>query len=218
VEGVLLHDGRPVTEASGNPPLFWFRNERSNRVEHPRVEVTGERFRITGLSPGEYGMSVRIDTDGFQGATWPGDLDAWKVFDLPEKGPTRLEVHLRRIIRLTAPVDTGLPVAGWDGLCGEGTSLTAPVRFRWDPIDPEAVYLASVERVTCAGGSHRTLDRAFGTETAGDGVEVPLPPSGPDEYYAFHLGARKNGRVIGMLTTHGERGGLGWDYRFRVTR
>jgi hypothetical protein len=218
VRGRLLHDGRPVTETSPNQAVFWFRNEQENVVVTPAVEQQGERFTIAGLEPGDYFLSVRIDTDGRLGGTWPGDLDGGTTFTLEEGKPLDLEVALSRIIQLTAPVDSGLPIPGWDGLCGESSSRESPVTFEWQALGAGIMYQTQIERVGCSGGSHRTIDVPFREETGGTSVTIELPPSGADEYYAFHLGATREGRRVGMITTHGERGGLGWDYRFRVQR
>jgi hypothetical protein len=47
-------------------------------------------------------------------------------------------------------------------------------------------------------------------------VSLALPPNGANDFYLLNLSGRRGvGQVVGSLITHG-RGGMGWDYRFRV--
>jgi hypothetical protein len=213
-EGRLLFDGQPVTRITSVQPTFWFRNEAKGSAEKPQVEYKEGFFRIRGLPGGRMGMSARINLAPETPNLYPGDLDAWTTFVVGEGPPPALDVNLRKVIHLTQPVDNGAVIRGWDTPCGAGSVHPTRVLFAWEPLDPAAKYEVSIERLAC-GRNYAPAGRAFAVSTAETWAQVDLEPSAEGECYSFRLTARKDGRTLGMLTTHG-RDGMGWDYRFTV--
>ena len=63
--------------------------------------------------------------------------------------------------------------------------------------------------------SYNRVGTVFGNTVKETSIRLDLEPSRDNECYGLQLNARKNGRPIGMLITHGG-GGYGWDYRFRI--
>jgi hypothetical protein len=86
--------------------------------------------------------------------------------------------------------------------------------FAWDPVEPAASYDVRIERLVCARG-YASAGTAFSRSTTDTWVKVDLPPSPAGECYSLRLTARREGRTVGILVTHGTTG-LGWDYRFTV--
>jgi hypothetical protein len=195
-------------------PTFWFRNEAKGTPEKPQVDYRDGAFRVRGLPQGRMGMSMRVNLEPGNPNLYPGDLDAWTTFVVGDAPPAPLEVDLRKVIRLTQPVDNNVVIRGWDELCGAGSVHPGRVVFAWEPLDAAAQYEVTVDRLAC-GRNYASAGRAFSAKTAETWVRLELPPSAAGECYSFRLSARKGGRPIGMFTTHG-RGGLGWDYRFTV--
>ena len=214
VEGRLLFDGQPVTRITTLQPSFWFRNQGKGVPEKPQVEYADGTFRIRGLPAGRIGMSARINLEPGTPNLYPGDLDAWTTFVVGEGPPPLLDIDLRKVIHLTQPVDNNVVVRGWDEPCGAGSVHPGRVVFAWEPLDAAAQYEVTVDRLAC-GRKYASAGRAFTASTAETWVKVELEPSAEGECYSFRLTARKDGRTLGMLTTHG-RDGMGWDYRFVV--
>ena len=213
-EGRLLYDGKPVTAITSLQPTFWFRNESKGTPEKPQVDYRDGTFRIRGLPAGRMGMSMRINLEPGNPNLYPGDLDAWTTFVVGAGPPPSLEVHLRKVIRLTQPADNGRVIRGWEVPCGGGSVHPGRVLFSWEPLDPAATYEVSIDRLAC-GRNYAVAGRAFKTTTTEAWVKAELAPSAEGECYSFRLSALKEGRPLGMLTTHG-RDGLRWDYRFTV--
>ena len=213
-EGRLLFDGQPVTRLTALAPTFWFRNEAKGTPEKPRVEYRDGAFRVRGLPAGRMGMSMRVNLEPGNPNLYPGDLDAWATFVVGEGPPPVLEVNLRKIVRLLQPADNNAVIHGWDEACGAGSVHPGRVLFAWEPLDPAATYEVAIERLAC-GRNYAVAGRAFSAKTSEAWVKSDLPPSAEAECYSFRLSASKDGRPLGMLTTHG-RNGLGWDYRFTV--
>jgi len=213
-EGRLLFDGEPVTRITPLAPKFWFRNEANEAAENPQVDFADGAFRIRGLPPGRMGMSARINLEPGNPNLYPGDLDAWSTFVVGEGPPVPFDLHLRKVMRLLQPVDNNVVIGGWDVPCGGGSVHPGKIVFAWEPLDPEAKYEVTINRLACGRG-YASAGRAFSASTTETWVKAELEPSAEGECYAFRLSARKAGRPIGMFTIHG-RGGLGWDYRFTV--
>lgn len=214
VAGRLLYDGQPIAGPGLPAPLFWFRDEASRAQVKPEVEYDAGAFKVRGLAPGRYGLSVRVDAERGNPNIFPGDFNAWAEFVLEAGARLELELPLRRIMHLRQPVDNGATLPGWDAPCGAGHPSPAKILFAWEPLDPAATYEVRIDRLACARG-YVSAGSAYSRATTDPWVSVELPPSREGECYSFRLVAKKNGRQIGILTTHGKTG-LGWDYRFAV--
>jgi hypothetical protein len=210
----LLYDGKPFAGAASPAPVLWFRNEESKAVEKPQVENAEGVFRVRGLRPGRYGVGARIDLDPSNPNLYPGDLSAWSEATLAAGRPSVIELTLRKHIRLRQPVDNAKPIPGWDVACGAGNAAPRQVVFAWDPVDPAASYDVRIDRLACGRG-YASAGTALSSTTTDAWAKVELPPNNPGECYSLRLTAHKEGRLMGILATHGTAG-LGWDYRFAV--
>ena len=214
IRGRLFFVGRPITDFTSYEPTFWFRNEDTGKEQSGRVKYENGTFEIYGLPPGNFGVSVNIDVNMQNPWSYPGDFRVWKPFSIIEGENPELELELLQIIRLTSPQDNDTVMDKWGVECMEKISFHSPVTFRWEAQDNEGYYDYQVTRMDCLNNYNSAGTVAEGTITDTD-VTLDLPPSQENEVYGFHLYARKEGRRIGMLMTHGPNG-YGWDYRFRV--
>lgn len=209
----VFHDGRPVNEVTSARPSFWFRDESIGKEAKPRAFWSGNEVRVTGLPPGRYGMNVRFDANPGNPFLYPGDFDSWTVFDVPESGAAEKTIDVVEILHLTSPQDNGTGMEGWDEDCEGKRTFPPALAFAWKPLAEGTVYQWTVERIGCPYDDRGTVARGL---TAVPSLEIRLEPSNPGEFYLFRLSATREGRRTGMLETHGPRGGLGWDFRFRV--
>ena len=166
---------------------------------------------VSGLPVGEFGMNVQFDLNMANPISYPGDLRSWQTFSVSGSYDPEILVEMRQII-LSRPQDNGAPMSGWNAECEGKPEHPAPVVIEWEPLGAEAAYDYEISRVKCPYADMSAV--TAGTVT-GTRVTLDLPPSRKQEYYLLTLGARRRGRPIGMLMTHGARG-HGWDYRFRV--
>lgn len=209
----VFHDGRPVNEVTRARPSFWFRDESIGKEAKPKAFWSGHEVRLTGLRPGRYGMNVRFDANPGNPFLYPGDFDSWTVFEVPQSGAAQKTIDVVEILHLTSPQDNGAGMEGWDEACEGKTTFAPAMLFAWKPLAQGTVYEWSIERIGCPYDDRGTVARG---ETSTPSFELRLAPNNPGEFYLLRLSATREGRRIGILETHGPRGGLGWDYRFRV--
>jgi serine/threonine protein kinase len=213
VRGHILFDGQPVSNFTTLKPRFWFRDEKEGKVAQADAIYQNSEFEISGLPPGHYGMSIQIDLNQENPLSYPGDLRAWTVFTVSKESTPKIPVEMQQIIHLIQPEDNGVALKNWNQCCETGEPvLGQSFKFGWKPLAGNVFYDYTISRVTCPYVAHQTA--ASGT-TKDTSVSIHLPPSNENEYYLLQLYARKEGRMIGMLMTHGANG-YGWDYRFRV--
>jgi serine/threonine protein kinase len=214
IRGRIMFDGRPVSMLTRIEPSFWFRNEAKGTAESAHAEYRDGRFLIRSLPEGRMGMSINLDLNQENPWSYPGDLRSWTTFQVRETDNPELVVHMRKIIRLIHPQDNGTVMDRWGAPCMEKIAFTSPVTFEWEPLAPDVYYDFSITRMDCLNHyiSNGTVAGKTVKETK---ITIGLPESKENECYGFHITARKEGRRIGMLITHGGNG-YGWDYRFRV--
>lgn len=213
VKGKLKFDGEVLWEISRVEPSFWFRNEDTGKVATGVVEYEKGEYEVYGLGPGNYGVAINVDLNPENPRTYPGDLRAWRKFSVSRGQTTRLNVDLSKLIHLVKPEDNGKAIPNWGAECQSKTSFDSPVRFEWKPIAEGAYYDYKVTKSTCSPFTYGEVV-ASGT-TKDTRIEISLEPNRDNDIYRFTLGARKDGRRIGSLMTHGGSG-HGWDYRFRI--
>ncbi len=213
-EGRLLFDGKPFVNPGAPAPLFWFRDEVTKKVVKPRVDVAAGAFSIRDLPPGRYAMSVRVDLEPRNPNIFPGDLTAWEEFTIESGRTASLEVLLRVVMHLVQPVDNGVFIQGWDVPCGAGNVSPGKLVFSWEALAAGTRYDVSVDRLQCGRG-FATAGRIFTRSTTEAWVKIDLPPNNEGECYSFRLTANREGRTVGILSTHGKTG-VGWDYRYNV--
>ncbi len=213
VKGILEFDNELLSDISRVEPRFWFRNEATGKVAGAVAEYKAGEYEVYGLEPGNYGMSINVDLNPANPLMYPGDLRTWKTFSVSEKNPTRLNLNLTKLIYLIKPVDNGRQIPGWGGKCQNTPSISGPVTFEWKPLADNVYYDYSISKPTCKPFSFGKAIASGSTQDTK--VTIPLEASSSNSIYLFKLNARKDGRTIGSLMTHGGNG-HGWDYRFKV--
>lgn len=213
VEGKISFDGTDIHKVTSATPKFWFRNENKKIAVIPEIKQQDGQFTITGLPPGEYGVSVDIDANPENPVMYPGDYSSWTLFSVMEGNSTFLDIKVSKVIHLTSPQDNSSKMEHWDAACDNKPSFISPVVFSWESLGDNISYDYKVLKVSCK--SHETLDGIAAGRTKATAVSLEIPPSAPNEYYQFDIWAQKDGKIIGTFMTHGFNG-YGWDYRFRV--
>ncbi len=214
IQGRLFFDNRPITDFSTHAPTFWFRNEDTGKEQSARVRHENGTFYVYGLPVGNFGVSVNLDANMQNPWSYPGDFRVWKPFSIIEGENPELILNLQQIIRMTSPQDNGAVMELWGAECMEKISFRSPVTFRWEALGQDMYYDYQITRMACLN-NYNSAGTVTGETITDTEITVNLPPSKDNECYGFHLYARKEGRRVGMLITHGASG-YGWDYRFRV--
>jgi hypothetical protein len=212
VKGRLTYDGRPLEEVTDRPARFWLRHEGRGEVQPGIVSYRAGQFTLSALPGGRIGAQVTVDLNPAYPAVYPGDLYRWKTFEVGAGAAPPLEIDLLKVIRLRAPQDNGAPLPGWGEDCS-GMFVAGRPRFEWEAPEAGLTYDYSVARVECPYVARGIVAHGATTETA---LTLSLPASAPNEFYVFDLHGRRGDRQVALITTHGLRGGLGWDYRFRL--
>ncbi|WP_277057775.1 carboxypeptidase-like regulatory domain-containing protein [Trichlorobacter lovleyi] len=211
VTGRLLFDGQLFSAPV--QPSFWFRNEITNQVASAQVEVVDGRFTISGLPPGNYGVSVTIDLNQANAPGMPGDFSAWKHFSVNQGMVTNLDIPMTKLIHLTSPVDNANLVKGRD--CDGMNILKSPVKVAWEPVVEHATYDYAIITADCMPFKYGGV---VASGTTNDLSElINLPPNKWNQMYLLKLGARRNGHYVGSLQINGATF-YGWDYRFRIKK
>ena len=212
VAGRLTFDGQPLDAITDKQASFWLRHEGRGEVQPGIVTYRKGEFTISALPPGRIGAQVTVDLDSKNAGVYPGDLYRWMTFEAGSGQRPPLEIDLWKVMRLRAPQDSGAPLPGWGEDC-ERMFVADAAWFEWDAIGDGLTYEYNVMRVECPYVRQSTVTSGVTSATE---LRLDLPPSAPNEFYLFNLHAKRGERTIGLITTHGERGGLGWDYRFRL--
>jgi hypothetical protein len=212
VRGRLTWDGQPLETLTDRPPNFWLRREKVGEVQGGAITYDRGTVVVSALPAGSIGMQTTVDLNPSNPRGYPGDLYSWTIFEAGYGEPP-LDIKLWKIIHLRSPQDNDGPMEGWGEDCPDMFATSSPVPVEWDAPAKGLTYDYSVERIGCPYvRQHRVLD---GT-TTDLRVSLALPPNGANDFYLLNLSGRRGvGQVVGSLITHG-RGGMGWDYRFRV--
>jgi hypothetical protein len=212
VRGRLAWDGQPLEALTDRPPNFWLRREKLGEVQGGTIRYDRGRFEVSALPQGSIGMQTTVDLNPANPRGYPGDLYAFTVFEAGARSPD-VTVDLWKIIRLRTPQDTDGEMPGWGLDCSKMFVAQSPVDFEWDAPAEGLLYRYSLQRVECPYANARAVTDGTTTDLR---VSLPLAPNGPNDFYLLNLsGSRGPGKTVGSLITHG-RGGMGWDYRFRV--
>jgi hypothetical protein len=212
VRGRLSWDGQPLEALTSQPPNFWLRREEHGEVQGGTISYQRGGFVVSALPRGSIGMQTTVDLNPANPRGYPGDLYAFTVFESGVGRPP-VDVELWKIIRLRSPQDNNEPMPGWGLDCSKMFVTTSPVDVAWDAPADGLTYHYRIQRVECPYQNPRPVLEAA---TTGLSVSLPLPPNGPGDFYLLTLSGRRGvGQTVGSLITHG-RGGMGWDYRFRV--
>jgi hypothetical protein len=213
VRGGVLFDGRPITEITQLQPSVWFRNESTGRIVSAELIYKDGEFEIRGLPPGTYGVSMNFDRNQMNPQNFPGDLRAWQTFAIVDDADTMLNISVKQLIHMIKPEDNGRVLPSWNRCCEEGKPRhSSALELQWSSLGKNIFYDYTISRLECP---YKTVESIASGTTDQTKVKLNLPPNRPNEYYLLQIDARKDGKEIGMLMTHGANG-HGWDYRFRV--
>lgn len=213
VHGHLYFDGQPIGNFSDVQPHFWFRNEDTGKAVSAEAEYKNGMFSFIGLPPGTYGVQTTVDTSMNNPSMYPGDYYAWTQFTVREKNNPQLKIDLKRVIHLISPENNNVSMPNWSIEPSKMTALPdGKVKISWDSLGKNVFYDYKISEME---SPYKFLTTAASGTTTETSVIVDLPSNSENGYYLLTLDARKDGRQVGLLMTHGA-GGMGWDYRFRV--
>ncbi len=213
VQGHLYFDGQPIGNFSKVHPNFWFRNEDTGTAISAEAEYRNGKFRFIGLPPGTYGVQTTIDASMNNPSMYPRDYYSWTRFTVLENNNSRLRIDLKRVIHLTSPENNNVAMPRWNSDPSRMTVLpNGKVKIRWDSLGENVFYDYKISQL---GSPYEFRGTAASGTTSETDVTVNLPSNTEGEYYLLTIEARKDGRQVGLLMTHGANG-MGWDYRFRV--
>lgn len=217
--GQLRYRGQVLDQFTPEQVRFWFRDEKTGRVAS---SVTGHYYRghiwFSELPETRLLINVTINAnpDG-----WAGDFERSQSFNIFPRTPYALDLEMYQVLRLVSPEDTlqGLPHWGSGSDPAALPVWPAPLALQWEPLSTQeapVTYRYTVERRQYDDGKYTLREVMFEDSTQKHRLDLQLPPSADDEYYLLKLSAHDPSGRIGLLVTHGERGGKSWDYRFRV--
>lgn len=213
VQGHLYFDGQPIGNFSKVPPNFWFRNEDTGAAISAEGEYRNGKFRFIGLPTGTYGVQTTIDASMNNPSMYPGDYYSWTRFTVRENNNPQIRIDLKRVIHLTSPENNNVAMPRWTTKPSRMTVLpNGKVKIRWDSLGENVFYDYMISQL---GSPYEVRGTAASGTTSETEVTVNLPSTAEGEYYLLTIEARKDGRQVGLLMTHGANG-MGWDYRFRV--
>ncbi|MCZ7647101.1 MAG: hypothetical protein M5U26_17900 [Planctomycetota bacterium] len=190
IEGALLHDGKPLAEATALAPRFTLYDVLKGReLNLPVTLLEGSRYRIEGLPVGRYSLRVAVDAEPDTPEHAAGDFGC--VIGILVRSGARLtqDLALVRYLRLLKPEDGLKPVLAMSPPHPLPASVTSPVMLAWESLGPGLEY-----RYTLGGPQPRQ-----GT-TKEASIEVELTPG----YYSFTVQAyREPHALVGELKVHG---------------
>jgi serine/threonine protein kinase len=213
IQGHLYFDGDPIEEFSKVQPHFWFRNEETGKAISAEAEYKNGMFHFIGLPAGTYGVQTTVDASMNNPSMYPGDYYAWTQFTVREKNNPQLRIDLKRVIHMTSPENNNVSMPNWSIESSKMTQLPdGKVKISWDSLGKDVFFDYKISQVA---SPYKFLGTAAAGTTIETSVTLNLPSNREGEYYILTIQARKNGRDVGLLMTHGSNG-MGWDYRFRV--
>ena len=214
VTGTIFFDNKPISHVTDVHPTFWFRDESKGIAVTAQTRYSNGEFVIRGLPPGTYGVQINFDSNQLNRSSFPGDYRAWKTFSVVSDANTVMHVEVQKLIHMRKPENNALELQNWNRCCEEKKpSHRGPLTLEWNRVlEKDVYYDYSIARVQCP---YKTVGSAASGTTTQTKLKIDLPPNEPNEYYILTMEARKDGRSVGSLMTHGANG-LGWDYRFRI--
>jgi hypothetical protein len=205
VRGTIYYQGERIDRAVNGEPVFHFKDGQ--------IAYRHGEFVIQELAPGSHAMEITVAADKHTTAIFAGDYYLWFEFGNIKDVTAALNVHMRRVIHLTAPVDNADRVQGTGAECMNLPSYPAPLNIAWDALEKEVYYDYEVVRVLCPFNQVQVMVHGTTRETM---INLGLPRSKDKEFYLLRLSARKEGRVVGDLVLEGAKGTSAWDIRFRI--
>ncbi|MEM8934204.1 MAG: hypothetical protein AAGE94_23625, partial [Acidobacteriota bacterium] len=224
-EGLLLVDGRPLSDVTPAIADVWTKDRKNNSFPGGRVEIDGATVRLYGLQPGSYYAGIEVDADPSNPERYPGDLTGSYHFEVEAGTVSELAIPLVWTLHLVEPIDNNQPQKVFTRPCEDALKLSPAARFAWQvpgagptvTIERPATgveYTYRVHRVSC--DPWQRLDVVAEGKTRETAIDLWLPPSAAGEVYSFTLGAHSEDVGVGQLMSFGADHSYGWDLRFRV--
>jgi len=218
VTGRVLYNGRPISEFTTMPAVFWAFNESSGQAFtiSPSYNPSNGVYSIPNIPPGEHIISVYVDAaEPFNGQIGlAGDFE-WTQYSVivPEgQSVVYQDLPVKRIIHLTSPVDNRAEVGYVGG--PKDTYLLGAVVFRWDAIPEAAGYRVRITEYE--EEPFRAVRGVLAVSTSNVSLKPNLPVSGENRFYMFDLSAVNSDGVEIAYLWVAYSNGYGFDYRFRI--
>jgi hypothetical protein len=217
----LLFDGQPLVVTA--KPEFACLDRTHDKWIGCRIQpaADGGRYILSRPEPGEYTLHVKIDENTKNPARFPGDYDGFFQFEVTADATAELRIDMPKLIRVTAPWDNdrdlnGMLARSWSekpSLRISPDSGMATVTFEWEAVARDAEYSYSI--TTARNDPYVDGPEVVQGTTHETKLTLRLPPSPPEHYFRFGIGAKKDGRVVGDFLTH-DSGVQSWSYTFTV--
>jgi hypothetical protein len=220
VSGTLTYNGAPlvpnkVDPGQGNHEAFFYGDQGEGEWDFTAIyNYDDGTFTIENVTPGEdYSLNVHVDPDSpFGLQRRPGTFSGYLDFNVPEGQPTvEIDVPCHIYMHLTSPVDgsdagpkTEPPAHSW----------MSPVTFTWGAVEGAQDYTYSVNRSYYDNTPSELVIRETINQTT---VDVPLIPSGANDYYVFFVYAENSSNdILGTLYIVWDSGTTTSSYYFLV--
>lgn len=215
ITGKLYIHGRPLSERTVANPSIWVRSAEHGGVPSAQVDYSDNRYRVTGLVPGEYSIGINVYANAKKTHLYPGNFHGYSSVSVSNEMPVVHDIHLAELIHLKQPQDNDRPISGWKGRSWSTMpAYESPVRFEWAHVGEQATYVYRIDRITT--GRYVRLKRMLSGDTKRNWLSVDLPPSQEGAYYYIHIVAEKDDKVVGKLLVQDNKRTVRWDYPFRV--
>ena len=213
IEGILHHQGIPMSKITIVEPTFWFRDEVTGQAW---PDATAYYDPATGAYSADNlselcGISISFHTIG-DTATLPGNYRTWEVWS--SKNGSQYDIEIKKIIHLVEPWNNNsiavLPPP-------YPIHYDSPIKFEWESVAGATSYHVYVQRYRDADHTdgYGYIDTLASQDTEATSFTIQLPASEQYEHYEFDVRANKDSSAIGYyMTTYDS--GRGWDYRFKI--
>jgi hypothetical protein len=211
--GKVLYHGKPVSNFTEKPAIFWVRNESSYQVVSLAFDYNPStaEYSVSNISTGIYGINVYIDAAESSGG-YAGDFDGWITpIDIPqEQTVVNIDLEVQKIIHLINPIDNAKALGSMSDL---DSYLQKEIMFRWDPIPEAVLYALEIEEIE---EPYQFIKDVVSIQTNMTEWKPELPLSEEKRFYLFMLAAYDTAqKYVGKLMIVYSNG-YGWDYRFRI--
>ncbi len=217
IKGRLYFDGKPLSDYTRAAAKFRIYTQNLGQWVTPNYEYDPETasFTLHVIAESSYSCNAEVDANPANPERYPGDYKGVNQFSAWFTSAPFLKIDMERIVHLVAPQDNGKPLVGWGAWCFNKVLFETPVRIAWEPVEKGVAYTYTVNRTECSPFAVKEM--IAGDTTNETSITLDLPPNRDNEIYLVNIVARKNGRPVGSLMTHGDNG-FGWDYRFRAVK
>ncbi len=217
IKGKLYFDGKPLSDYTNAAVTLRIYSQQLGQWTTPAYEYDAATasFTLHVIAEGNYSCNAEVDANPENPKLYPGDYKGSGHFSAWVTSTPFLKIDMERLIHLMTPQDNGKPMKGWGAACFNKTEFESPVRISWEPVEKDVYYTYTVNRTECDPFAQKEM--VAGDTTTATSVILDLPPNKGVEIYLLQIVARKNGRIVGSLMTHGSNG-WSWDYRFRAVK